>query len=88
MCLGGQGGDEIFGGYARYAVGYLEQALKDAIFGTGEESEDVISLASIVPNLASLKQYVPMLKRTFCATASSNHGAAVLLAGGSQRGHH
>jgi asparagine synthase (glutamine-hydrolysing) len=61
--LGGQGGDEIFGGYTRFVVAYLEQALKGAIFDTTEEGEHIVSLRSILPNLPYIKQYVPMLKR-------------------------
>jgi asparagine synthase (glutamine-hydrolysing) len=69
VVLGGQGGDEIFGGYARYVVAYLEQALKGAIFETNEENEHIVSLHSILPNLPALKQYMPMMQSFWRAGA-------------------
>ncbi len=63
VVLGGQGGDEIFGGYARYLIGYLEQALKGAIYETQEEGNHLVSLDSIVPHLAILKNYKPLIAK-------------------------
>ena len=60
--LPGQGGDEIFGGYARYLIGYLEQALKGAIFATQEEGKHVVTLESVISNLSILREYQPLLQ--------------------------
>ncbi|MBP1694914.1 MAG: asparagine synthase [Deltaproteobacteria bacterium] len=62
VVLGGQGGDEVFGGYVRYLVSYFEQCIKGAIEGTMDSGKYVVTYESIIPNLATLREYKPLLK--------------------------
>jgi len=67
VVLGGQGGDEIFGGYARYLLAYFEQCIVGAIDGTLNSGHFVVTYESIIPNLTTLKAYKPLMKEFWSA---------------------
>lgn len=62
VVLGGQGADEIFGGYVRYLIAYFEQCIKGAIEGTLNNGNFIVTYESIIPNLIALHNYKPLIK--------------------------
>ena len=62
VVLGGQGGDETFGGYARYLLAYFEQCIKAAIDGTMHDGNFVVTYESIIPQLGTLREYKPLMQ--------------------------
>lgn len=67
VVLGGQGGDEIFGGYARYLISYLEKCIKASIEGNNELQSLPVEFKSIISNLGVLGDYKPMIKTFWSA---------------------
>ncbi len=65
VVLGGQGGDEIFGGYARYLIAYLEQSIAAAIDGSHRNGNFVVTPESIIPHLTVLQEYKPLIRQQF-----------------------
>ena len=61
VVLGGQGADEVFGGYARYLLAYMEGCMQHAVYGQ-QGLTGSTTLESLSPNLSYLRGYEPLMQ--------------------------
>ncbi|MCK5180734.1 MAG: asparagine synthase (glutamine-hydrolyzing), partial [Candidatus Omnitrophica bacterium] len=62
VVLGGQGGDEIFGGYVRYFLAYFEDSIGKLIFDGKTSLNQAAELKAMMGNLSQLKGYQPLMR--------------------------
>lgn len=63
VVLGGQGADEMMGGYTRYYLLYLERLLRKNIIGNSEHL--TLKIEDLLPNLSQLKNYRQLVSDFF-----------------------
>lgn len=73
VVLGGQGGDELFGGYARHLVLVLQLAMKSAIHGEDGQVPKGLKLDEIAHKLKSLRGYDGLLGKALSNPLSSSN---------------
>lgn len=71
VLLGGQGGDEIFAGYARYLIVYLEQVLLGSI-NESQSNQHIVNLNTVSNALPSLKEYIPLIQKMWANDLFTN----------------